>query len=142
MTRINLVPPSELTDQHLFAEFREIKHVPHALSRSLNSRGLDGVLAMVPPEFTLNKGHVSFFYNKGLYLLTRFYDIRRELERRDFNFDYLAMFDEEHTFASNPALEKTYTPTPAALVLIRKRISEKIAMKPTWYRYYGKPLFR
>ena len=27
MTRINLVPPEELMDQHLFAEFREIKMV-------------------------------------------------------------------------------------------------------------------
>ena len=35
MTRINLVPPEELTDQHLFAELREIKMVPRSLARSL-----------------------------------------------------------------------------------------------------------
>lgn len=38
MTRINLVPPSELMDQHLFAEFREIKMVPRSLHRSIVAR--------------------------------------------------------------------------------------------------------
>ena len=37
MTRINLVPPEELMDQHLFAEFREIKMVPKSLRRSLRA---------------------------------------------------------------------------------------------------------
>lgn len=37
MTRINLVPPEELMDQHLFAEFREIKMVPKSLRRSLQA---------------------------------------------------------------------------------------------------------
>lgn len=65
MTRINLVPPSELTDQHLFAEFREIKMVPKALARSLKGRRPRGVLEAIPKEFTLNTGHVMFFYDKG-----------------------------------------------------------------------------
>lgn len=30
MTHINLVPPDELMDQHLFAEFREIKIVAYS----------------------------------------------------------------------------------------------------------------
>ena len=37
MTRINLIHPSELTDQHLFAEFREIKMIPKSLRRSLRA---------------------------------------------------------------------------------------------------------
>lgn len=37
MTRINLVPVEELMDQHLFAEFREIKMVPKSLRRSLRA---------------------------------------------------------------------------------------------------------
>ncbi len=38
MTRINLVPSQELMDQHLFAEFREIKMVPKSLRRSIAAR--------------------------------------------------------------------------------------------------------
>lgn len=37
MTRVNLVPVTELADQHLFAEFRELKMVPKSLARSLRS---------------------------------------------------------------------------------------------------------
>ena len=38
MTRINLVNPSELKDQHLIAEYREITMIPAALNRTLNSK--------------------------------------------------------------------------------------------------------
>ena len=42
MTRINIINVSELTDQHLIAEYREITMVPAALNRTINSRnGLD-----------------------------------------------------------------------------------------------------
>ena len=37
MTRINLVPPEELSDQHLIAEYREIFMVGSSLQRSLKS---------------------------------------------------------------------------------------------------------
>ena len=71
MTRINIVPVQELFDQHLMAEYREITMVPAALNRTLNSkRGLDK--KKIPKKYTLNKGHVYFFYNKGLYLHKRY----------------------------------------------------------------------
>ena len=38
MTRINIVVPSELTDQHLIAEYREITMVPGSLKRTLVSK--------------------------------------------------------------------------------------------------------
>ena len=60
MTRINIINVSELTDQHLIAEYREITMVPAALNRTINSRnGLD--INKIPKEFTLNKGHVTSF---------------------------------------------------------------------------------
>jgi deoxyribonuclease (pyrimidine dimer) len=134
MTRVNLIPPSELTDQHLFAEFRELKMVPKALARSLRARGVQGVLAMVPPAYTLGKGHVSFFYNKGQCLAERYQALRVELERRGVNFNKASEFDPDGVYLDNPALRGAYTPTPEALVVIRARIAEKIAMKPHWYR--------
>ena len=136
MTRINLVPPEELMDQHLFAEFREIKMVPKSLSRSLKARGAEDVLKRIPPAFTLNTGHVSFFYDKGKYLRKRYELLKEELEYRGLNFNRDSLFDPDGTFESlGDAFNRDYEPTEIALELIRKRIIDKIAMKPLWYRY-------
>lgn len=139
MTRINLVPPVELMDQHLFAEFREIKMVPKSLSRSIRARGVAGVLAHIPAQFTLNTGHVSFFYDKGAYLFERFGLLRHALRRRGFQFNEAALFDPDEVMRDAPWCGH-YTPTTAALALIRERIASRVAMKPEWYRYEGKAL--
>lgn len=138
MTRINLVPPEELMDQHLFAEFREIKMVPKSLSRSIRARGVAGVLQRIPAAFTLNTGHVSFFYNKGQYLFERYQALRCELERRGINFNRDAELDPDDVFLRHPEFLGCYTPTSDALCIIRTRIAEKIAMKPQWYRHTGR----
>ena len=67
MTRINIIEPNELTDQHLIAEYREIFMVGGSLRRTLNSKSGYQV-SKIPKKFTLNSGHVYFFYNKGNYL--------------------------------------------------------------------------
>lgn len=136
MTRINLIPPKELADQHLFAEFREIKMIPKSLARSIRARGVMGVLAMIPNEYTLGKGHVSFFYDKGSYIRIRFHAICAELTRRGINFDQTSKIDPDGVFENLPIeFQHSYIPTFTALLLIRTRIAEKIAMKPEWYRW-------
>ena len=53
MTRINIIPPRELYDQHLIAEYREMLMVPASLKRTLASKaGLQ--LHKIPKTFTLN----------------------------------------------------------------------------------------
>ena len=80
MTRINIVEPSELTDQHLIAEYREIFMIAGSLKRTLMSKtGYDK--SKVPKKYTLNKGHVYFFYNKGKYLNNRYQKLILELEK-------------------------------------------------------------
>jgi deoxyribonuclease (pyrimidine dimer) len=135
VTRINLVPPSELYDQHLFAEFREIKMVPKALRRSLQGASTRQVLLRIPAEYTLNTGHVRFFYDKGLYLQQRYVELCQELQLRGVNYDRTASLDSDGVFEElGVEFNKDYTPTPAALALIRARIAEKVALRPTWYR--------
>ena len=56
MTRINIISPSELTDQHLIAEYREIFMVAGSLKRTLISKS-GFVESKVPKNFTLNNGH-------------------------------------------------------------------------------------
>ena len=85
MTRINLIKPSELSDQHLIAEYREIFMVGSALQRSLKSKKWNTTKLNLPNEFTLNIGHVKFFYNKGKYLHKRYLKIIKDLLEKNKN---------------------------------------------------------
>lgn len=138
MTRINLVLVQELMDQHLFAEWREIKMVPKSLKRSLTARGFQGVLDMVPKNYTLNTGHVSFFYDKGTYLRKRYDELTAELKRRGVNFDRTAVLDPDKVYLHLSAnFQRDYVPTAEALAIVRERIAQRIAERPNWYRYFG-----
>ena len=131
MTRINLIDPSELTDQHLIAEYREIFMVAGSLKRTLVSKS-GYQKSKVPNEYTLNAGHVYFFYNKGEYLNKRYLILIKEMKRRGFKPDKNRIFPKE-IFIKN-GLYNDWTPNPKDYILIKKRIQEKIAMKPSWYR--------
>ncbi|ASD50552.1 endonuclease V N-glycosylase UV repair enzyme [Acidovorax phage ACP17] len=132
MTRINLVDPRELMDQHLFAEFREIKMVAKALARSLKTKPKGQVLATVPPKFTLGTGHVRFFYNKGGYLQKRYALICQELAARGVDFNREARCDPDGVMSAEFAGD--WEPTAADLEVIRERIAQRISEKPGWYR--------
>lgn len=132
MTRINLVPPDELADQHLVAEYREIFMVGSSLQRSLASPGWLNTLNNLPDTFTLNTGHVKFFYDKGLYLSNRYNSITHEMKRR----------------GMQPAADRTWKreqwpdhlyndwqPDHDDLMLIRERLQSRINQKPEWYRW-------
>ncbi len=131
MTRINIIPVSELYDQHLIAEYREITMVPAALNRTLKSKiGLDE--NKISQQYTLNKGHVYFFYNKGKYLQIRYNEIIAEMKKRNFNPDPGRKFPINIFIDNN--LYHDWTPTKEDYKIIRERISQKITMKPNWYR--------
>ena len=130
MTRINIIPVSELTDQHLIAEYREITMVPAALTRTLNSKS-GFIKKKIPDRFTLNTGHVYFFYDKGLYLYNRYDNIVEEMILRGFNPDLKRIFPKD-IFPFE--LFNDWTPTIKEQEVVRSRIKEKIAMKPSWYR--------
>ena len=139
MTRVNLVPPKELMDQHLLAEWRELKMVPASLRRSLRGYSIDEILRRIPPKFTLGRGHVTFFYDKLLYLHRRYDYLVKELIARNFNLEYTGDF---HKFTEDLPDEFSNTlwiPNSVDIEVSRNRIKEKIALKPDWYRYYGKP---
>jgi len=130
MTRINIIPVSDLTDQHLIAEYREITMVPAALTRTLNSKS-GFSKNKISTKFTLNTGHVYFFYDKGLYLDKRYNSLVKEMTLRGFNPDVKRLFPKE-IFPSE--LFNDWTPNIEDQELVRDRIKEKIAMKPNWYR--------
>lgn len=54
MTRINVVPPTALTDKHLLGELHELHRVVTLAARSRPGRP-------VPDRYTMGKGHMLFF---------------------------------------------------------------------------------
>jgi len=130
MTRINIVPPSELYDQHLVAEYREITMVPGSLNRTLKSAsGYDE--QKVSKKYTLNQGHVYFFYNKGKYLDKRYVELVNEMKARGMNPDPNRTFP-VHVFPNE--LFNDWLPTVEEQEIARERISQKIEQKREWYR--------
>lgn len=117
MTRINSgIPPIELVDKHLLAEAREIKRVPNCVSRGRYN------LKNTPKTFTLGKGHVSFFYDKLLYLKNRYEEIYKECLRRGFNVQYWG-----NAWDNVPQeLMNDYIPSEHDRQIIRQRINERL----------------
>ena len=138
MTRINLIKPSELADQHLVAEYREIFMVGSALQRSIKSKSWETTKEHLPQAFTLNKGHVKFFYNKGKYLHKRYLDLINEMKKRGMHPNPKRQFKMEQWPSE---LYKDWEPKAEDIQLIKERIQEKINQKPTWYRWTKKQAF-
>ena len=131
MTRINIIATTELTDQHLIAEYREIFMVAGSLRRTLVSK--NGYQeSKVPKHYTLNSGHVYFFYNKGKYLHNRYNQLIDEMKRRGFKPDSSRVFPKEIFVDNN--LYYDWLPRVEDYNVIKQRIEEKIALKPDWYR--------
>jgi len=132
LTRINITPVEELTDQHLMAEYREIFMIGSSLQRSLKSKHWDP--KKIPKKFTLGTGHVMFFYDKGKYLYKRYDEIREELKNRKFNLDDTRIFN-NHKFPIE--YYNDWVPTKEDQAIVWQRIEERILQKPKWYRHYG-----
>ena len=131
MTRINLIPVNELSDQHLMAEYRELPRIVNGV--------LEGKFRTdnkIPPHYVLGAGHVKFCTNKLMFLQNRYQKIHSELLHRKFqlnpNFSPTDMFnrikisgiiDKKHQFSSDE------------VALSRNRIIEKIMQKPNWYKW-------
>ena len=133
MTRINIISPSELTDQHLVAEYREIFMVGSALQRSLKSKNWDR--KTIPKKFTLNVGHVKFFYDKGKYLHNRYTQIVNEMKARGMKPDPSRYF-KTHQFPDE--FYNDWEPDDKAYEIIRERINLRLQQKPGWYRWTNK----
>lgn len=130
MTRINVVPVTELSDQHLMAEYRELPMVLFAAKRSNPSKHQPST------AYTLNKGHVLFFYNKKKWLVRRYFELMAELHDRGYQinpgerntpFHYLDKYDQNDK----------WHPDDQAVEINRSRIQQRLAGRPGWYRWHG-----
>jgi hypothetical protein len=126
MTRINLVNPSELTDKHLLAEYRELPRIFTAV-RKLQDQGKTPSDISIPPQYKLGEGHVKFFYDKLGWLADRYGDLIAELINRDINVNYtlvesiLGSYDSEISWG----WKGDYSPTPEEVYTNMARLVER-----------------
>lgn len=131
MTRINLVPVQELADQHLMAEYRELPRVFGAVQKHIEA-GKTIKDFKISQMYLLGTGHVTFFYNKLLYLSNRHEQIVLECIKRGINISNIEKYDISH-FPS--VWCNDYIPTEKEIEISRARLIEKLMMKPNWYKF-------
>ena len=127
MTRINCIPPKELTDKHLVAEYRELPRI-FKLIRGWCDRHADSPCKFptddLPQEYRLGKGHVLFFYDKGYWLYRRQQSLIKEMKARGFNPKFTNPYQ---LFNSIPfPMQGDWVPTEEAMELNRERIRERL----------------
>jgi deoxyribonuclease (pyrimidine dimer) len=126
MVRINIIHPKFLADQHLIAEYNETLMLLGYVRRHPKLE-----LSKMPKRYKLGKGHILFFKDKLKYLNKRFKIIKEEMKNRRFSGEIVIGLD-----AFNKNLINDWKPTSSDKEIIKKRLIEKINLKPYYYRYY------
>ena len=130
MTRINCIPPQELTGPHLVAEYRELPRI-FTLARAAIERGEKPDDPRNPRSYTLGKGHVRFFYPRLGFLVKRQKALIDEMLRREYQPSYRTT---EHLIENIPALWcADWQPDEAAIALNKARIAERLNKAPSKY---------
>jgi deoxyribonuclease (pyrimidine dimer) len=139
--RINVIDPRLLLDQHLVAEYREIKMLPKAFIRTLRSR-LGLIETKIPTEYVLGKGHGYFFYDKLLYIEERFEAILKEIKLRGFTTNFTSLYDENFDYSLDVVESfkayNSYNPTYKDCCVNVSRIIDRFDEVDNFYRYYGR----
>lgn len=127
MTRINVVPVEELSDQHLLAEY-------HELPRAIKIWTYTG---LAPRKYVLGKGHVKWARRHMHFTLNRYKLIFDEMLFRGFKPKY--RWEDLWDYALHNTIGfgwyLNYFPTPADIKLNQDRLIEKYKLKPNWYRW-------
>lgn len=114
------------------AEYREMPMVSSALRRTLNSKkGLDR--QRISKYYTLNTGHVTFFYDKGEFLHRRYQALIVELSLRGFVLDPERQSPDWELFHTN-GLFGDYSPDASEVAINKDRIWCRYMAKPAWYK--------
>jgi len=120
MTRINLIPPEELHYKHLVAEYREITRVPTLVRKAQREMYKKNI----PSAYTLNAGHVKFFYSRLGFIADRYEQLCDEMRRRGYVCNQIPRSELLKDIDSR--FVRAYNPTPEAVELNRQRIAERM----------------
>lgn len=123
MTRINVIPVSELCNKHLFSEWREMPRLVTNLKASLSRKSKPFQLDEIPPEYKLGAGHVKFFFDKFQFLHERHKQLTQELLNRGYKLSHT-----DSSIFSQVDIEwyGNYIPTSEAMRLNRERIADRL----------------
>ena len=127
MTRINLIPVEELSDQHLLAEYREL---PRVIKQEVK-------IDNIPTKYVLGRGHVKWAKYYSVFTLRRYLEITWEMTYRGFkvNYPYHKLYEYYLANSYNEKYTNWYYTTGEDVRLSRNRIIEKLKQKPDWYRW-------
>lgn len=127
MTRINVIPVTELCDQHLLAEHRELTRIPNGII----SGRLQASYPDAPAKYVLGDGHVKFFVNNMNWLYWRYQELLRECAYRKFNVANIAPSTSEIPGTNWGQNYEKHLGTPAAIALNRARINQRLQTMAT-----------
>ena len=126
MTRINTgIRAFELTDQLLMAEYREILRVPNMAFKWLKRHPICDHSSL-PKVFSLNTGHVRFFYNKLAYIESRYADLHTELLFRKYKIQFYDIFEKFTNDDDLLELYNDYNETPNDRLIVSLRIKDRL----------------
>jgi deoxyribonuclease (pyrimidine dimer) len=126
MVRVNLINPKKLSDQHLIAEYNEILILGTYIKKYPGRKE-------IPKDYCLGKGHMKFFKDKIKYLEFRHKALKREMKKRGIQTNKSLSFNNCKNI--NKQNKKQWKPNKKDFEIIKKRIIEKLELKPTFYRY-------
>lgn len=121
MTRINVVPVSELSRQHLQGEYKEITRV-FTLARNAYARR---ARINAPTAYTMGKGHVLFFYRRIEYIARRYKELVGEMRARGYHPNPVPM--DELLQGIPSSWMHDYTPNAEAVAINKQRIEERMS---------------
>lgn len=121
MTRINVVPVEELSDQWLIAEYREL---PRALKGNIS-------LKNAPNHYKLGNGHMKWARKYAIYTNNRMDKIVKEMVYRGFKPNFSADLSQYIT----EDMKNDYTVDLNDLEVNKSRLVEKYNKRPNFYRW-------
>lgn len=131
--RVNIISPEYLSDQHLIAEYREMKMTTYYYVRSKQSKaGIDK--ERISATYTLNKGHGYMWYNKMGYIKKRFESLCEEMRSRNFECNYTEL---NFTDVDKEAFGN-YTVTQDDVKINLDRVLVRIAKQPHFYKFHSR----
>jgi len=124
MTRINVVPPSELHDRHLVAEYHELPRVFNLVKKAIARGQTSENFRKNFPNYTMGTGHVKFFYGRLRFLAERQIELIEEMMKRKMRPNYGAFKEIIEGIPKDWFGE--WAPTSEDIASNRKRIEERL----------------
>lgn len=118
MTRINAsIQPYELTDQHLLAEIRELPRILNTVKSG------KAKIENKTDIFKLGSGHVTFFYPRLQFLVSRHKELIKEA-----NFRRFQTLNYSESYENLPKhLLNDWKPTNTVREILKERVNERLA---------------